>query len=106
MRRLVLAAVLVFAASSALAQPAMTRRTPNPAAPLAPVPRPADAAPVVAFDTSTVAADLSGLDVSIERDEVRMTQLRDPELARENMVLAAIKPALSFHGRDWFPAKH
>jgi len=109
MRRLALAAVPVlaaFAASGALAQPALTPHAPNPAAPLAPAPRPADAAPAVAFDTSTVATDLTGLNLRIERDEVEMTRLRDPELARENQVLAAIKPALRFRGRDWFPAKY
>jgi TolA-binding protein len=106
MRRLALAAVLVLAASGALAQPALTPHALNPAAPMAPAPRAADAVPAVAFDTSTVATDLTGLNVRIEQDEVRMTQLRDPELARENAVIAAIRPALKFHGQDWFPLKY
>ena len=59
-----------------------------------------------AFTASTVAADLSGLNVRIEQDEARMTSLRDAELAHENARIRALKPALSFRGRDWFPLKY
>lgn len=59
-----------------------------------------------AFTASTVAADLSGLNLRIEQEEKVMTRLRNEELARQRASLAAIRPALPFRGDDWFPRRY
>jgi hypothetical protein len=104
MRALIVSAALVLIASAASAQPAMTRA--RPTTPLAAAQQPVPPETPPPPEVSTVATDLSGLNTRIEQDEVRMTQLRDAELARENAAIRAIKPALKFHDRDWFPAKY
>ena len=105
MRRLFAAALLL----AGLASPAFAQRQTPPAAAAPPAPVTSTDLPPLPDEnsnTSTVAADLSGLYVRIEQDEVVITRLRDAELARENARLRAIKPALAFKGSDWFPLKY
>jgi hypothetical protein len=98
MRRLFVlpAAVLaVAAAGSAWAQPRITT-------PVAPPPADQEPQiPSIAEDRAAAAAltaQLAALDQEISTDEVRMTQLRNAELAAENGRLRAIRPAMTFHG--------
>jgi hypothetical protein len=94
MRRFaILAAVLIGAASPALAQ--------TQAAPPVTAPPPEPPIPSIAEDRAAAAAltaDLTALDQEIYTDEVRMTQLRNTALASENARIRAIRPALKFHG--------
>ncbi len=96
---LTLAAVLALA-SAAAAQPAQ-----------APTPEPAAAAPADQIDLPPLAEDraqaeamatqLSEFDARIRADELRMTTLRNAALAKTNVRLKAIKPALPLHGTTW-----
>ena len=68
------------------------------------VPPPADAAPLpsIAEDraaAAAMAATLTAFDERIETDEVRMTQLRDAQLAASNAIVRAVRPALPFHDK-------
>ncbi len=54
-------------------------------------------------DANAMTATLAALDARIVADEVRMTQLRDADLARSAARIRAIKPALPFHGPTFLP---
>ena len=98
---LALAASLGTAASAqTLAQTLAKPRMPSPAT----MPPPADAAPIptIAEDraaAAAMAATLTAFDERIQTDEVRMTQLRDAELATGNAMVRAIRPALAIRGK-------
>ena len=97
---LLISAVSLALAAGAAAAPAAP---PQIAPPPAPAPAPASPDQVISPEVNRPATDLSGLNLSIERDEVRMTSLRDAELAQENARIRAIKPALPFSGPTFLP---
>jgi hypothetical protein len=96
--------MLTFAAVLALASAAAAKTTP-PAAP-PPVAPATDTSPLppVAEDQAradAMTAQLAQFDARIRADELRMTDLRNAELAAETTRLKAIKPALPLHGTTW-----
>ena len=86
--------VIALAVAAAQAQPRIATPMPPPADVATPIPS-------IAEDRAAAAAlnaTLTAIDAQISTDEVRMTQLRDSELAGENARLRAVRPAMSFHG--------
>jgi hypothetical protein len=99
MRLLIVAVVLAAGlGSAAVAQPVVR----NPRVPAAPPTTEAPQLPTIEEGIAAAQAmdaKLKALDEQIATDELRMTQLRDAELAVENQRLRAIRPALPFHGK-------
>ena len=93
--------MLSFAAVLALASAAAAQPAPPP--PVAPAtdntPLPPAAEDQARADAMT--AQLAEYDARIRADELRMTDLRNAELAGENARLKAIKPALPLNGTTW-----
>ncbi len=74
---------------------------PAPVAPAAPPPEPLAPLSTTAEDRAAaevMAARLNALDDRIAADEVRVTQLRDVELAASNAVVRSIRPVLPVKG--------
>ena len=93
-------AALALSASAAMAQPIPARPAEAPAPALTgPGGKPISTIEEGKQAAAEMSALLASLDARISTDEIRMTQLRDPELAAENTRIRAIRPALSFHGK-------
>jgi len=87
-------AAAVFVVVSALAPAALAQPRVAPPQPVAPINSSGpDRSAAIA-----VAAALTALDARVYADELRMTQLRDTELAQSNAIMRAIRPALAFKG--------
>jgi hypothetical protein len=93
-----LAATAVFAGSGSIA-PAQTNG-PAGAMPSAGVETPPNVTPLSQLPP---AADLSGLNLRIEADEVTMSRLRATDLTQQNAKITAVKPALPFDRNTWLP---
>ena len=95
MLRFALAAVAVLALGSAVAaQPRVA-----PAQPSADIETPIASIAEDRAAASALTAALTAFNEEISTDEIRMTQLRDADLAQGNARMRAIRPALKFHGR-------
>ncbi len=95
MRRIALCtAALLALGGAAAAQPRITPAVP-PADIVTPIPSMAEDRVANVALTAT----LTALDQQISTDEIRMTQLRNTELAAENARIRAIRPAMTPHGR-------
>lgn len=95
-------------ASAAFAQtspsPGVGVAAPSAATPAAPDELTLKSAAEDEAQADAMTASLAALDAAAEADEVRMTHLREAELAQQNARIRAIKPVLPFTGHSYlFP---
>ena len=106
---------LIPALAVGLAMTGAAAAASNPPPPPPAPPPPVQAAPTTApgdidlppaaddqAEADRMTAQLAAVDASLRSEELRMTALRNAELAKENARILAIRPALPFRGDAWF----